>query len=101
MTDCTLQQKDSTEFPTITVAMENGLPRQHHMGVPCLNIVQLAWTNKKMTRVDTECNLQQLDSSNTLPLPLLQTIAHMENITQTHFTLTQLNFYGLRRCHRR
>ena len=99
MKECILQQKDSTCFPTIAVTMENGPPRQHHMGVPCLTIVQLVWTNKQMTRVDTDYKLQQLDNANCTIITATVNNGATGNLTQTYFTLDQVKLHGLSSCH--
>ena len=57
--DCKLQQKDSADYTVITITTDNGEPRQQHVDVLCLTIVQLVWTNKKITRTITECALKQ------------------------------------------
>ena len=50
------------DYPTITVDMCNGLTRQHRTDVLLLTIVQLAYTNKQIYRIDTDYTLQQIDS---------------------------------------
>ena len=55
MIDCALQQKDSTDYPITTVAIDNGPPRQQHIGVIYLSVAQFVSTSKQVTREDTEC----------------------------------------------
>ena len=63
MSDYTLQQKDSTDYPIITVTTENSLPRQHHTHVLHLTTVQLDQTNKQATGTDTDSIPQQTYST--------------------------------------
>ena len=57
--DCILQQKDTIYYHVIAVAIGNGLPRQNHMEVVSLTIVQLVKTSKQITNAEKNCALCQ------------------------------------------
>ena len=62
-TDCTLQQTYSEDYTIITVTTDNGAPRQQHIEVLYLTIVQLVWTSKQITVTTTDCALQKIDNT--------------------------------------